>query len=418
MTEAYKIVNLHAENIKKLKAVDITPDPENNMVTITGKNGAGKTSVLDSILWAIGGKNAIQDKPIRTGETKGLITLDLGDLKIKRSFTEKGAYISVEDAKGFKSTSPQDMLDKLMGAISFDPLAFTRMDKKAQYEALRGLVDIGIDLDAMAEAQKKDFDERTVVNRMVKELESQVASISVPEDTPDEPVNVTELAEKLGHVEQVTATVNNSAENIRKVQAEIKELETRLNNAKIREAELHENRKQAIEQATQLGDIEDIRKQISEAEETNRHVQDARMLRQKEVELKEKKLESTELTSRMEERERAKTDAVAEAKMPIDGLAFEDGAVTYNGVPLDQASTAEQIRVSTAIAMEMNPKLKVIRIKDGSLLDDDSMAALRHMAEEHDFQIWIEVVDSDDPVAIVIEDGEVAGAEQPQEEAA
>jgi hypothetical protein len=110
----------------------------------------------------------------------------------------------------------------------------------------------------------------------------------------------------------------------------------------------------------------------------------------------------------MDERTKTKTAAIAAAKMPIEGLALEGGRVLFKGIPLDQASSAEQLRVSTAIAMSSNPELRVIRIKDGSLLDPDGMTMLKGMAKENDFQIWIERVADSDPIAIVIEDGNVA----------
>src|SRR5438874_2068433 len=93
-----KIISLVAENIKKLRAVEITPDGE--IVTISGRNGQGKTSVLDSIWWALTGTKHIQGEPIRKGETKARIKLDLGGLVVERKFTAAGSTLSVESAEG------------------------------------------------------------------------------------------------------------------------------------------------------------------------------------------------------------------------------------------------------------------------------------------------------------------------------
>lgn len=112
----------------------------------------------------------------------------------------------------------------------------------------------------------------------------------------------------------------------------------------------------------------------------------------------------------MEAREQARLDAIGKAEMPIPGLSFGDGVVTFNGLPLNQASDAEQLMISTAIAAALNPKLRVIRIRDGSLLDDDAMVRLAAFAEERDMQIWIERVDGSGTVGIVMEDGHVKGA--------
>jgi hypothetical protein len=106
--------------------------------------------------------------------------------------------------------------------------------------------------------------------------------------------------------------------------------------------------------------------------------------------------------------------------MPIEGLGVDgddDGLhVTYQGVPFVQISTAEQLRVSTAIAMAGNPELRILRISDGALLDDNSMAILRDMATEHDFQLFVELVRPNEATGIILEDGRIKGQElEPQD---
>ena len=99
--------------------------------------------------------------------------------------------------------------------------------------------------------------------------------------------------------------------------------------------------------------------------------------------------------------------AVAAAHMPIEGLAFDDEGVTYNGLPFRQCSASEQLRVSVAMCMAVNPTVRVIRITDGSLLDSDSLALIAEMAGANDFQVWCEVVDESGQLGITIEDGSV-----------
>jgi hypothetical protein len=131
-------------------------------------------------------------------------------------------------------------------------------------------------------------------------------------------------------------------------------------------------------------------------------------LRSRDAIAKAREAESAALTQAMAQRNALKEEAISKAAMPVEGLAFGDGIVLLNGVPFDQASDAEQLRASIAIAMAANPKLKIVRVRDGSLLDDQSMAILAEMATERDFQIWIETVASGRPGAIVIEDGHLA----------
>jgi hypothetical protein len=96
-----------------------------------------------------------------------------------------------------------------------------------------------------------------------------------------------------------------------------------------------------------------------------------------------------------------------DAKFPIEGLSFGEDGVLYNGVPFKQCSAAERLKVSMAMAMALNPKLRVIRILDGSLLDSTNMNLIQEMVKEKDYQVWIEVVDESGKVGITIEGGEV-----------
>lgn len=403
----YKILNLHAENVKKLKVVDITPDPENNTVIISGKNGQGKTSVLDSIYWALAGKDKIQDKPIRDGEEKAFIQLDLGEYIVKRTFTEKDTYLSVENQDGFKTTSPQKMLDDLLGTISFDPLAFTRQDRKSQYRTLRNLVKLDVDIDELDALNKKDFDERTLVNREAKNLEAQLGSYAnLPEGVPDTPIDVSELVRNRDAIQTKMREKQALETQIAQMGREIEVLEQQIRDKK---ADMHAKKELLGSEnfALDPARLEYLQNQIDESSTLNGHVSAKQTKVRIDGELAEKKKLSENYTANIEKRNKQKTEALERAEFPVPGLSFDGGEILFNGLPFDQASNAEQIRVSTAIAMAMNPKIRVLRIKDGSLLDDDSMTQLRTMAKEHDFQVWIEVVSSDDPVAVIIEEGEI-----------
>ena len=120
-----------------------------------------------------------------------------------------------------------------------------------------------------------------------------------------------------------------------------------------------------------------------------------------------------ELTDGLAAIDRQKAEGLAAAKMPIDGLSFDNDGVTYQGIPFKQCSAAEQLRVSVAMAMALNPQVRVIRITDGSLLDSDNMRLIEEMAAANDYQCWVErVSDSAEGVGIYIEDGRVSADSQ------
>jgi ABC-type histidine transport system ATPase subunit len=148
---------------------------------------------------------------------------------------------------------------------------------------------------------------------------------------------------------------------------------------------------------------------LRDADRTNAQIREARARAQLKKQLNAQQAQVDALTTHLREIDERKANAIAEASMPIDGLAFDDTGVTYGGVPLKQCSAAEQLRVSIAMAMALNPTVRVIRITDGSLLDSSNMALIAEMAAERDFQVWIERVDESGRVGVLIEDGQVVG---------
>ncbi len=406
-----RILNLQAENVKRIVAVDITPSE--NTVVISGQNGAGKSSVLDCILWALNGAKHIQDKPIRDGQNKAFIKLDLGALTVERTFTDKGSYLSVKTEEGAKFGSAQEVLNNLLGAITFDPLEFARMKPDEQYETLKGLLNLDVDLDALAKNYKADFEERTAVNREVKQLEAQLAEIVLPQHIPTEPVDVTEQTQKLlimrhkeSEQERLSDKHRDLTLKVNDLMSEMQKLENKLNAAR---EELSLNDQELKKVSSECPDPKDIaatERAIETATEKNRDYELCQRHKERAEQLEKKAKEAERLSTALAGYIKDKEDAFARAKFPIEGLTVVDGSIHYNGIPFDQASSAEQLRVSAAIAISMQKDLRVMRIKDGSLLDDNGMKMLRAMADANDTQIWVERVGAD-PMSIIIEDGTV-----------
>jgi len=123
--------------------------------------------------------------------------------------------------------------------------------------------------------------------------------------------------------------------------------------------------------------------------------------------LKAEEAASEDLSDQLQANTKRKREAIQKAQYPIAGLSLSDEHVTYNGIPFEQLSGAETLKVSMAVAMAVNPKLRVIRIKDGSLLDSKNLAIIDKMAGDNNFQIWMESVDETGEIGIVIEAGAV-----------
>ncbi|WP_428043439.1 AAA family ATPase [Candidatus Avelusimicrobium faecicola] len=419
------IISLTVENIKKIKAVTIRP--QGNMVEITGRNGQGKSTVLDAIWWALKGKDNIQTAPIRNGEPSGKITLELDKYLIERTFrrNELGddytTKITVTTKDRAQMRSPQAVLDGFTGMLGFDPLAFMRQTPRQQYDTLRGLCKLSVDVEELDRQYKDLFAHRTEVNRDVKTCEARLANMVIPPNAPTERVDVAALVDK---VEEINAKNASIAQRQRVRQTLLAENVRRGEEAKKLQARLSEIEKENKASAEQIGEITDYLREnkpqdtafysekIKQAEQINAvmDLRDNRALEEKTLRAAQKTAD--ELTAQMQGLQEQKRAAIESAKLPVSGLEFGEGDLLLKGVPLAQLSAAEQLKLSMDIAMAENPKLRVLLLKDASLLDSESLDYVRQRAEAEGYQVWAERVAADGAVGFVIEDGELKQEEK------
>jgi len=424
-----------------------SPSPELQSMVVYGNNGQeidklAIDSGKDSIQLALDAdslKKAVT-VPLRHGANHGDIALDLGEgqtvqVEVSRTYTENGtSYLNVW-ADGEKVKSPQAFLDALNGALSFDPHAFAKMEPARQRATLLELVHLDVDL-ATLDAQYADtFETRTTVNRDLKQQEAILANIAVP--APDLPTIELSAAAILAAIQaaqdtrlqnatqrQQLTTLRDEATAAKKglddLDQTIRDLESRLQALRAEREEKQTAYTARLTRGRELAatvrslvdpELGPLQEQLTTIEQRNEAIRAGQKYRTQAAEVARLQQESTALTAQLDRIKETKDTALRQAKFPIEGLGFSEDGVTFNGLHFHQASSSQQLRVSLAIAMALNPTLRVIRIPDGSLLDDENMEVIRSMAREKDFQIWIEVVG--DKVGIQIEDGLVKGAPVP-----
>ena len=417
-----KIIQLQAENIKRLKAVQISP--KDDVVVISGKNENGKSSVIDSIWLALQYRAAVKSspQPLRRGESKGSVTLDLGEYIVTRRFTEADSTLEIRTPDGNKVSSPQKLLDGMIGDLSFDPWEFSRKSEQEQRTMLSDLLfkitDGKLDLANFDARKQAAYDARTDANREKKQLSSLLANLRPPTDQdPAEELSSLDLTTSITEGMAINQRIKDlQAENERAAKAsadalrEIERLQTLVGNAAmVIEANTAELGK------TDVVDVAFLQSQLKDIENNNRRAREVIEYRKLRTALEGVDANITSLNAKMELIEIEKAEALESAPLPVKGFTVNaEGVRIINDdgtdVPFCQASAARRLKISLAIAMAANPTLRVIRIADGSLLDDESMAIVRDMATDKDFQVWIEYAsrNSDDRMGVYIEDGKVA----------
>lgn len=423
-----KIVKLTAENFKRLNAVEITP--QGNVVMITGQNGAGKSSVLDALMSALCGKKYSPQKPIQIGKDRAEITVITENYIIKQVFTKSGGSLTITNKEGMRATSPQALLDKIVGKIAFDPEDFiklgeTEAGRREQRKILMELA--GLDFADIDEKIAELKQQRSNVRATKETYEHEAARIAVPEQTPDEELSLVGLSGKMQEAIQHNAVMDSVLTKIENVKTNIAKLDETLENEESLIANLQkqlddskqrhqknldlrkgqeENRRALAGNLQPAIDIAPIQKNIFDIEGVNVHVRNKKSKVEWLKKSAGKSAEYAELGKQMTALEDEKAARLSAVKMPIDGISVDEEGVIYDGIPLSQVNDAKQLEIGVAIGMALNPKLKVIRM-NGNNLDAKSLEAVAKMVKDKDFQIWIERIENVGQSGVVIEDGNI-----------
>ena len=419
-----KIVSLKAENFMKLVAVHIKPD--GNTVLLTGKNGAGKSSVLDAIMAALCGKKYTPKKPIREGQEKAEVVVETENFIIKRTFTPKGGTLTITNSDGFKASSPQTLLDKIVGEVAFDPMKFiTEYDDRKQRKVLMELV--GLNFDDIDEKIREVKEQRSKAKSLKESYEHDLTQVLFTEGLPEEEVREREVVEKLqkemdhnaaqekirrsiGELDfegdRYEKAIEQEGKAVSRLEREVAAAMVALHTTEHLRAANAKDRAEANGALQDDIDLEPTKKELTEVEQKNALIRANAEHREFAKRIKGQRDIYSVHGKQMKALEEDKAKKLSEVKMPIDGLSVDEKGVVYGGIPLSQVNDAKKLEIGVAISMALNPKLKVIRMK-GNDLDSDSLKVVSKMVKAKDYQAWIEKVDETGDLGIVIEDGSV-----------
>ena len=430
-----KIVKATVENFKRIEVVEIAPN--GNAVEITGKNRQGKSSILDAIEAALGGKRRQPKAPIRKGKPSARVVVDLGDVVVERVWTGSDDRLVVKNKEGLHHPSPQKVLNELVGVLAFDPLAF--MDATPAEQKATLLTVCGIDLGDVDVKRAAAYATRRDAGRDLKSAQARLESTSeAPADTPEEPVSATDLTDAMekamelqsanekkrgrartlaSAVTTAAAAVDESTQAIEVAEEAVRDAEAKVRAARERRSLLVDAHQDAESKAVAAKresdsladpDVGAIRTRLEEVEQTNANVRTKKARERAVADVAEWEDVHSKHEKLVEEADGEKASLLAGADMPIEGLSILDDGVALGGIPFEQASSSQKVRVCTAISAALNPKLKIALVRSGNDLDEESLAAFYGECERAGVQPWVERIAPSSNAAIVIEDGRVA----------
>lgn len=406
------LVGLEIQNFKNIGLVELQFDTEGGVFSIMGANGAGKSSVLDAVEAVLGGKQAPKfDQPIKEGEEESHIIATFDDLVVTRKYNSKGTSIDIRNAEGLKYPNAS-VLEQLYSKVAIDPYAFSKLDDAEQVTTLLKL--IGYD-PAVDEAEDRGLRaDRVEKGRERDRLKGAVTAFpDVPADTPDAERSVADLSSQLeqeiawnGKHDELTNGIVKRAGDITVKKGEIEKAQAEL--AALEEAQAEAKTK--LEEVGERKDTAELSTSIATAETVNAAVRNKLAKAAAEAAYQAAEAEYSGFTSKIEAVVKRKQTALAGVTLPA-GLTLD--AETFaikmpDGSPFSQASSAEKVKIGFLVGLELAPNLKLMAIRDGSLLDTPTAAAIDALAREHGMTVLLETVNESAEHGVRLVEGAVA----------
>lgn len=417
-----KINKLEIENVKRVKAVKIEP-AESGLTVIGGRNNQGKTSVLDSIAWALGGDRHRPSQAAREGSVipPHLHIVMNNGLEVERK--GKNSDLKVTDPTGKRAG--QQLLNEFVEELAIDLPKFMASSSREKAEVLLKIIGVGPQLHELEAQETELYNRRHAIGQIADQKAKFAREMTYYPDAPEEPVSASELIRqqqdilarngenqrKRAQAAALLAERNRLAEKVNSLKAELKRYEDQL-------VQVDEDMNIAYQTAESLRDesTAELERNIQDIERINVKVRANLDKDKAEMDAQQYKNEYDSMTAKLNDVRQKKIDLLENASLPLPGLSVADGELTYNGRKWDNMSGSDQLKVSTAIVRRLNPNCGFVLIDKLEQMDLDTMQEFGAWLEQEGLQAIATRVSTGGECQIIIEDGYVKGSEPQMKE--
>ena len=400
---AVKISEFQLENVKRIKAVQCEPT-QNGITVIGGKNNQGKTSVLDSIAWALGGDRFRPSQAQREGSViPPYIKIKLSNgIIVERQ--GKNSSLKVIDPSGNKGG--QQLLNEFIESFALNLPKFMEANAKEKADILLRIIGVGDKLFELEKEENEIYNSRHAIGQIAAQKQKYADEMARYDGVPDDLLSASDL------IQEQQAILLRNAENKKKrerlselreqkqrLQQALEECEKELKIAELSEAELEDRSTAELEENIQK--IDEINVKIRSNLDKERAEEEAHRYQE----------QYNELSVKLENIRSEKKKLLESADLPLPGLSVEDGEITLNGMKWDNMSGSDQLKAATAIIRRLNPKCGFVLMDKLEQMDLDTLCDFGHWLEREGLQVIATRVSTGDECSIVIEDGYSVPAE-------
>lgn len=410
-----KINRLEIENVKRIKAVKIEPR-ESGLTLIGGNNNQGKTSVLDSIAWALGGERFEPSQATREGSVipPNLHIVMNNGLIVERK--GKNSALKVTDPNGNKGG--QQLLNEFVEQLALDLPKFMESSGKEKAQTLLQIIGVGDQLVELEKEEKELYQERLYIGRTADQKEKFAKEQPYFPEAPKDLISPSDLIRQQQEILTRNGENQRKRENLHKLEQDYQKINDTLSELLAKQKKIEEDLRIARLSATDLQDesTAELEESISNIEEINRKVRANLDKEKAEDDAKGYRSQYNELTEKINDLRSKKNSLLDSAELPLPELSVADGELIYKGQKWDNMSGSERLKVSTAIVRKLNPDCGFVLLDKLEQMDMKTLQKFGLWLESEGLQAIATRVSTGDECSIIIEDGYVAGQEHPQVE--
>lgn len=421
-----KITALEAENVKRIKAVALTPAPT-GLTLVGGNNNQGKTSVLDALAWALGGEKFRPNAAQRDGAVAPAhlrVTLSNGVVVERKG---KNSSLTVTDPTGRRSG--QQLLNAFVEPLALDLPRFMEASDKEKADILLRIIGIGNELHLRDMEIKSIYDKRTFTGQLAQQKKHFADELISYPDAPEQPLSASDLIRQQQDIlarngenqrlrqqaQELARQEQQCLDELKRTRERIAELEKLREELDTKHTKLFNQRKNAEKTVDQLQDesTAELEASIQSIEETNRKVRANLEKSRAEDEAAKYASDYDKLTDALEQKRKERLALLNGADLPLPELSVEDGALTYKGKRWRDMSGSDQLRVAAAIVRRLNPDCGFALLDKLEQMDMTTLEEFGHWLEAEGLQAIATRVSTGSECQIIIEDGMVKGADLP-----
>lgn len=407
-----KINQLEIENVKRIKAVKIEPSA-NGLTIIGGNNNQGKTSVLDSIAWALGGDRYRPSQAQREGSVipPNLHIVMSNGLVVERK--GKNSDLKVTDPDGQKGG--QQLLNEFVEQLALDLPKFMEVNGKDKAKILLQIIGVGEKLTELERSETEKYNERQTIGRIADQKEKYAKEQTYYADAPNDLVSPSELIKRQQDILTKNGENQRIRANLHRIEQEKQSIIEQLQDLLRRQAENDEKLRVARMSAEDLHDesTAELEANISNIEEINRKVRANLDKDKAEEDAREYRRQYDALTKEINDVRQSKTDLLNKADLPLPELSVNDGELIYKGQKWDNMSGSDRMKVATAIVRKLNPNCGFVLLDKLEQMDIATLNEFGEWLKQEGLQAIATRVSTGEECSIIIEDGYAIGEEHP-----